>query len=100
VIRSAALVRIAAANAEGEIDGETLACVMYRSTSSGPDNARVSAGAITARPAPTVTAPVVKQQEQEDKATIARGSWAAAAADGAALALKWGQSAPKPKSRG
>jgi hypothetical protein len=39
-----------------------------------------------------------EEQEQEDKVKNARGSWAAAAADGAALALKWGQSAPRPPS--
>ena len=39
-----------------------------------------------------------EEQEQEVKVKNARGSWAAAAADGAALALKWGQSAPRPPS--
>lgn len=100
VIRNAALVQITTANSKNGVDSETLACVMYRSTSSGRDAARAREEATRTRPAPAVSAPAAKQQGQEDKATIARGSWAAAAADGAALALKWGQSAPEPKSRG
>eukprot|EP01043_Picozoa_sp_COSAG02_P017076 COSAG02_NODE_766_length_17389_cov_29.287045_8_plen_199_part_00 len=100
VMRSAVLVQISIANGKSEADSETVACVMYRSTSSGRDAARARGEATRTRPAPAVAAPAVKQEGQEDKATIARGSWAAAAADGAALALKWGQSAPKPTSRG
>ena len=83
VIRNAALVQITTANSKNGVDSETLACVMYRSTSSGRDAARAREEATRTRPAPAVSAPAVKQQGQEDKATIARGSWAAAAADGA-----------------
>ena len=39
------------------------------------------------------------RRETEERAQRARGSWAAAAADGAQLALKWGQSTPHAEPR-
>lgn len=98
VARSAVQTYLQAANGEDGQEIEPLACVMYQVVDSRTDPAWIRERAMVKKPAMKVDPPGMKQS-QEDKLTIARGSWAAAAADGAALALKWGQSAPTPDGR-